>query len=297
MSDMFVNLDGAIDLHLHTYPCLFPRICDDYSAARGAAEAGLRAIVLKCHHESTVSRAREVSRQIEGFTVFGGIVLNSYVGGINPAAVEAAIRLGGKIVWMPTIDAAYHAEIHGSRGKYDVQEGGDSDESGVTGGISIWDADRKIARETRDVLRLIAENDVVLGTCHLSPEEIHALVKTAREIGVRKIQITHPFFKVPRLTLGQLKELVALGANAEFGYCTVSPMWNYATIDDVVAAIRAVGAEHAVLISDAGQRHNPMPHEALRVFTQCLYEKGVSEQEIRQMVVTKPAELLGLEAR
>jgi hypothetical protein len=297
MIGTFVNLDGAIDLHLHTHPCLFPRLCDDYTAAKAAADAGFRAIVLKCHHESSVSRAREVSRQIEGFTVFGGIVLNSYVGGINPAAAEAAIKLGGKIVWMPTIDAAYHAEIHGARGKYDVQAGGKSDEDGVLGGLSVWDADKQITKETRDVLKLVAENNVVLGTCHLSPEEIFALVKAARDIGVKKIQITHPFFKVPRLSLGQLKELVALGASAEFGYCTVSPMWNYATIDEIVAAIRAVGTDHAVLMSDAGQRHNPMPHEALRVFAQSLYEKGLTEAEIRQMVVVKPAELLGLEAR
>jgi sugar phosphate isomerase/epimerase len=148
-----------------------------------------------------------------------------------------------------------------------------------------------------DVLKLVAENNVVLGTCHLSPGEIFALVKAARDIGVKKIQITHPFFKVPRLSLEQLKELVALGASAEFGYCTVSPMWNYATIDEVVAAIKAVGADHAVLMSDAGQRHNPMPHEALRVFAQSLYEKGLTEEEIRRMVVVKPAELLGLEAR
>jgi imidazolonepropionase-like amidohydrolase len=74
-------------------------------------------------------------------------------------------------------------------------------------------------------------------------------------------------------------------------------MWNYATIDEVVAAIKAVGADHAVLMSDAGQRHNPMPHEALRVFAQSLYEKGLTEEEIRRMVVVKPAELLGLEAR
>lgn len=294
---MLVSLEGAIDLHVHTYPCLFPRLCDDYTAAHAAAQAGMRALVIKCHHESTVSRAREVSRQIEGFQVFGGIVLNSYVGGINPAAVEASLKMGGKMVWMPTIDAAYHAEVHGSRGKYDVQEGGNTGSAGDGLGITIWDGEKKLTPNTWEVLELIAKYEAVLGTCHLSPEEIYALVKAARQKKVQKILITHPFFKVPRLSVQQLKELVALGAIAEFGYCTVSPMWHYATVEEVFAAIKTIGVENTVLISDAGQRHNPMPHESLRVFAQCLYEKGLTEEEIRQMVVTKPAELLGLEAR
>jgi hypothetical protein len=294
---MLVSLEGAIDLHVHTYPCLFPRLCDDYTAAQAAAQAGMGGMVIKCHHESTVSRAREVSRQIEGFQVFGGIVLNSYVGGINPAAVEASLKMGGKMVWMPTIDAAYHAEVHGSRGKYDVQEGGNTGRAEDGLGITIWDEKRKLTPNTWEVLELIAKYEAVLGTCHLSPEEIYALVKAARPKKVQKILITHPFFKVPRLSVQQLKELVALGAIAEFGYCTVSPMWHYATVEEIFAAIKTIGVENAVLISDAGQRHNPMPHESLRVFAQCLYEKGLTEEEIRQMVVTKPAELLGIEAR
>ncbi|MGI9951045.1 DUF6282 family protein [Moorellaceae bacterium AZ2] len=294
---MLVDLEGAIDLHVHTHPCLFPRLCDDYTAAQAAAQAGMRGIVLKCHHESTVSRAREVSRQIEGFQVFGGIVLNSYVGGINPAAVEASLKMGGKIVWMPTIDAAYHAEVHGSRGRYDVQEGGNTGPAGDGLGITIWDEEKKLTPNTWEVLELVAKYKAVLGTCHLSPEEIYALVKAARERGVQKILITHPFFKVPRLSVQQLKELVALGAIAEFGYCTVSPMWHYATVEEVFAAIRTIGVENAVLISDAGQRHNPMPHESLRVFAQCLHEKGLTEEEIRQMIVTRPAELLEMGAR
>ncbi|MBE3582404.1 MAG: hypothetical protein IMW96_12365 [Thermoanaerobacteraceae bacterium] len=294
---MLVNLEGAIDLHVHTHPCLFPRLCDDYTAAQAAAQAGMGGMVLKCHHESTVSRAREVSRQMEGFRVFGGIVLNSYVGGINPAAVEASLKMGGKIVWMPTIDAAYHAEVHGSRGRYDVQEGGNTGPAGDGLGITIWDEEKKLTPNTWEVLELVAKYKAVLGTCHLSPEEIYALVKAARERGVQKILITHPFFKVPRLSVQQLKELVALGAIAEFGYCTVSPMWHYATVEEVFAAIRTIGVGNAVLISDAGQRHNPMPHESLRVFAQCLHEKGLTEEEIRQMVVTRPAELLEMGAR
>jgi hypothetical protein len=105
-----INLDGAYDLHVHSHPCLFPRICDDKTAVAAAAAAGLGGILLKCHHESTVSRASELQNDYDDFRVYGGIVLNEYVGGINPLAVEAALKLGAKEVWMPTIDAASAAD-------------------------------------------------------------------------------------------------------------------------------------------------------------------------------------------
>jgi hypothetical protein len=287
-----INLDGAYDLHVHSHPCLFPRICDDKTAVAAAADAGLGGILLKCHHESTVSRASELQNDYNDFRVYGGIVLNEYVGGINPLAVEAALKLGAKEVWMPTIDADNHAKAHGSRGKYDVQEGGSTGDAEEVKGISVFDADGNINEKTKEVLQLIADHNAILGTCHLSQEEIFKLVKTAREIGVKKILITHPFFKVPAFSISQVKELVALGATAEFGYCTVSPMWHYATVQEVTAAIKEIGPKNCIIISDAGQRHNPMPHESLRVFAQCLYECGMTKEEIHTLIVENPRGLV-----
>ncbi len=256
-----------------------------------AAQAGMTAIVLKCHHESTVSRAAWASRVVPEVKVFGGIVLNSHVGGLNPAAVEAALRLGAKEVWMPTIDAANHARVYGSRGKYDVQTSGKEE---AEGGLTIFRGE-ELAPEVKAILDLIAQHDAILGTCHLSPEEIFALVRAARGIGVRRILITHPFFRVPGLQVGQIKALTEMGAMAEFGYCTVSPMWAYVRLDQVLEALREVGPGRAVLMSDAGQRHNPMPPEALRVFAQCLHEKGLSEADVRRLVVDNPRFLLALD--
>ena len=136
----------------------------------------MKALVLKCHHESTVSRAYLVQRMVPGIRVFGGVVLNSYVGGINPAAVEAALRLGGKEVWMPTVDAGYHAQVHGGTGGYDAQQGGRRQ----TEGIWVTDADGRLKPPVKDVLALVAEHQAILGTCHLSPAEIVALVREAR---------------------------------------------------------------------------------------------------------------------
>jgi uncharacterized protein DUF6282 len=287
-----IDVTGAVDLHCHPYPDLFPRLADDFDIVRAARDAGLKAILLKCHHESTVSRAYLVQRVIPGIRVFGGIVLNSYVGGINAAAVEAALRLGGREVWMPTVDAGYHAQVHGGTGGYDSQQGGRQQAEGIW----IEDADGKLRPEVKEVLELAAQYGAIVGTSHLAPREIVALVREARSVGVEKIVITHPYFRVPNIDLDTLEEVARMGAMPEFGYCTVSPAWQYAAPEKIVASVERIGASRCLLVSDTGQRHNPMPSEALRIFAQTIFEKGVAMEKVLQMITVNPLQLLDVDA-
>ncbi|HCU92707.1 MAG TPA: hypothetical protein DHU96_08165 [Actinobacteria bacterium] len=287
-----VDISGAVDLHCHPYPDLFPRLADDFDIVRAARDAGMKAIVLKCHHENTVSRAYLVQRVIPGIRVYGGIVLNYYVGGLNPAAVEASLRLGGKEVWMPTVDAGYHAEVHGGTGGYDSQQGGRSQAEG------IWVADQegRLQPGVKEILELVAQHGAILGTCHLAPREIVALVREARSVGVEKIVVTHPYFRVPDIDLGTLEEVARMGAMPEFGYCTVSPAWQYAAVDKIVQSVERIGASRCLLVSDTGQRHNPLPSEALRIFAQTVFEKGIPLDQVTRMITQNPLDLLGVDS-
>ena len=56
----------------------------------------MKAVVLKNHFGSTAARAVLVNKIVPQIEVFGGIVLNHSVGGINPQAVVAMHRIGGK---------------------------------------------------------------------------------------------------------------------------------------------------------------------------------------------------------
>jgi hypothetical protein len=292
MKGPLVDVSGAVDLHCHPAPDLFPRLADDIEVAEHARGMGLRAVMIKCHYEPSPSRAAHTERIVPGIQVFGGIVLNHAVGGVNPAAAEAALQMGAREVWMPTVDARHHADVHGGTGSYDVQRSSGSSRPG----ISVLDEGGELRAETLEVLDLVARHDAILGTCHLSPGEIRLLVAEARRRGVERITVTHPFFKVPNLSLEELQALTALGAFAEFGYCTISPMWAYANPARVAEAVNAIGARHCLLVSDTGQRHNPMPAEALRIFAQSLFESGVSEDDISTMIRTNPMELLDLPA-
>ena len=102
------TLDGVIDFHAHSDPDSVPRSIDAIDLARLAKSRGMRRLVLKNHWESTASVAYLVSKEVPGIEVFGGIVLNLPVGGLNPAAVERMTMVKGgwgRVVWMPTYDA------------------------------------------------------------------------------------------------------------------------------------------------------------------------------------------------
>src|SRR6185436_18571078 len=161
-----VDLTGVIDLHIHTAPDVSPRKMDDVEAARQAAARGMRAILLKSHATLTAGRAELVERMVPGIHMFGGLALNDAVGGLNPSAVEAALRLGAVEIWMPTLSAR-----------------GDPRPYRATG-LSVLDGDGLVP-VIEEILRLIAEHDAILGTGHLSPAEIMLFVPAAREAGVR----------------------------------------------------------------------------------------------------------------
>ena len=82
------TLAGVIDIHAHVAPetsmLNFKRAYDAIEAAQIARIYGMRGIVLKEHNTETGSWAYLVSQVVPGVEVFGGIVLNKAVGGINP---------------------------------------------------------------------------------------------------------------------------------------------------------------------------------------------------------------------
>jgi len=99
------TLNGAIDMHAHSYPDGVARSIDAVDLASSRRAAACRALVLKNHYEPTASLAYIVRKEVPGIEVFGGISLDLTVGGVNPAAVEWMTKVKGgygKVVWLPT---------------------------------------------------------------------------------------------------------------------------------------------------------------------------------------------------
>ena len=192
------------DLHAHAAPSLLPRHGDDAATVAAERELGFGTIVLKAHEGGTVERAA-----LAGPGVYGGIVLNSPVGGANPDAVEVAARLGGRMVWMPTVLARTH------------QAGAAAPELSVHRGFELRPVDvvddGVLRAEWHDVLDVIAAHDLVLASGHLSAAETVVLFGQARRHGVQRLLVNHPMMAFLHWNSGAAQVLAELGAHVELG--------------------------------------------------------------------------------
>lgn len=285
---------GMIDFHLHTYPDNFARTVGAVEAARAALDHGLRAIVLKGGSFETVTRAAHAHAVVPDIDVFGGVVLNWQSGGINPAAVEAAATLQGggcerlgRVVWLPSLDARNHYRRFNIAGRP----------------VDVFDG-TKLVPAMYEVFALCVRHDLILETSHLAPAEALAVIREARAAGVHKIVCTHADYDPVNMSIDAQREAARLGAFIEHAYMGVflgpdSPVprfrsWRGATVEQMAAAIRAVGAERCILASDMGAASLDLPAEGFVAFVARLRALGLSEHDLEQMTMRNPAALLGL---
>ena len=289
-------LEGAVDLHVHPAPSPMPRRMDGAQAARLAGEAGFDAIVVKSHHHSTVMEilALEQAGVDHGDArLFGGIALNGSVGGINPHAVDLALKMGGRIVWFPTIASAKHIRHH--REHPNLKFPKLSIHLQPEEPIEVLGDDRKPLPEVHAVLESIAEHDAILASGHMAPEQITAVFEAAREVGVTRMLVNHPNFVI-EATYEQARHWAQLGAYVEHSLCMYDEESSFHNwdLDTLTAWIEAVGPERSTLASDLGQMNNPLPTDSFRKIVGRLMERWMPDDTIRTMVARNPAELLGV---
>jgi len=265
------------DAHVHSAPCLLPRRADDRETVVAYADAGFSGCVLKGHFEPTVGRARAAGAGL-GVDVYGAIVLNAPVGGLNPAAVETALRLGARVVWLPTLDSAAHGAV-----------GLPQPEGRRCARYRIDDPAAEIA--LAEILRLVAEADAVLATGHLGGDELRALLPAAAHRGVRRLVATHPTFTVPGLDAAGARELADFGAVIEITAFQLLHQPN-ADAARLAAVVREVGAERCLLSSDVGQPESPMPPDALRLLIERLAAEGLDRQALEAAASETPQRLV-----
>ena len=271
-----VSLAGAIDFHAHSGPDSRPRSVNDVEAARAAQAAGMRGLVLKNHYTTTAGRAALAMARVDGIELFGGVVLNRSMGGLNAEAVRHMVwdeGGRGKVVWLPTFDAEYYVTRDGSSEPY----------------VSVV-VDGRPAPELEVIFGLVAEHDLVLCTGHSSPEEVLLLLPEMQRLGVENILITHVFGQNP--TLDQMRSMADAGAVMEIDWLAVFSGGR--TIEEYVEAIDAIGAEHFLMSSDLGQAGNPLHADGLSDYVRALRGAGVADADIDTMLRVNPARLLGV---
>ena len=297
MSALDNVLHGAIDMHCHSGPSPFPRRIDHAEAARSASGAGMRAIVVKSHHHNTVMDVRAMAPwalQDVDVQVFGGIALNSHVGGLNPHAVELSLRLGGKVVWFPTISASQHQEHQAAHP--DLKFPKAFVPLSAPGRLDIVNEAGDVKPEVHQILEIIKESGAVLAGGHMAPDQIRVLLETARDAGLTRLLVNHPEYVI-EAGADDIAYFAELGAVIEHSLCMYdedSTFYHW-DIGELIKWIELVGPERTSLGSDLGQDNNPLPVESFRKICGRLLDSGIPERDVKTMVSGNPARLLGLE--
>ncbi|HZP96464.1 MAG TPA: DUF6282 family protein [Candidatus Limnocylindria bacterium] len=296
MSGVDRILEGAIDMHCHSGPSPFPRRMDHVEAARMADSVGMRAIVVKSHHHPTVMDVRAMAPQLGGIRtrVFGSIALNSMVGGLNPSAVDLALKMGGKVVWFPTISSRRHIEH--AQAHPDLKFPKATVALRKPDIVDILDDGGALRPEVPVILRMIAEADAVLAAGHQAPDRIQILLDAAREAGVKRMIVNHPEYVIAA-TREEVVRFAESGALIEHECCMYDDASEFHHWDLVALKewIDLVGADRTSIGSDLGQTNNPLPIESFKKMLSGLHDLGVSERDLVKMVRDNPARLLGLD--
>lgn len=286
-------LVGAIDLHCHSGPAAMPRILDHHEAMLDAAAAGFRAVLYKDHFYLGVAHAVILEKLVPntGVKLFSGLALNNASGGINPHAVNHAINIGAKIVWLPTLSAANHiAQTQGQAKNFPKTAKRMLDPIPLT----ALDANGRITDDTKMVLDLIAEGDIILAGGHLPAKELIQVFEEAGRRGVKRMLVNHPTYVV-NCSDDDMKALVELGAYLEHSICMfIEGKSLEFSPSDLAHYIELAGPGRTVLSSDLGLQGAPRPIEGFRQIVGMLLDLQFSKQDIRTMIGDNAAWLLDL---
>jgi hypothetical protein len=293
-----------IDMHVHIGPEFLRR---RYSAEALAAEARREGfgVVMKNHFQPTTAQVSQIRRPDDKVALVGSVALNFGCGGVDDHGVRSALSGWKKdvtaddpdpdrfVVWMPTLCCEAHLNCYNRR---DVSEAWGvkakytrfyAKGTGYT--LDAGDADKMSA--LRRALQVIADYDLILATGHFDRNETLTVVKTAYEMGIRRIIMTHPLFQTTELDPETMSRMYQkYGAYSELAFVNLA--MDHLTYDQYIAVIEAVGASGVILSSDVGQIFSPTVGDAMREFFSEFRKRGIKEDDIVQMAVINTNKLL-----
>lgn len=290
-------LVGAVDMHCHSGPSVMARDINHIEAMQEASAAGFRAMLIKDHYYSATP-VTEMLNQAYGHlkvTMFSGVPLNNVVGGFNKHAVDHGIALGAKLVWLPTFSARNHIDS-----PYGIKAGFPHTIKKLIpfDPMTPLDANGRVKDEVKEILDIIARNDVILAGGHLHISEILPVFEEARRRGVQRLLVNHPSFIVGA-SLEQVRQLVDMGAYIEHSLCMFIPIARRKRDpfppEDLDKLIQAGTVDRTILASDLGQRGADHPVAGFRSVIKICINLGYTDEDIRKMVSSNALALLGLE--
>lgn len=275
-------LKGTFDWHIHNGPSVFPRRADDKKILDEAVAAEMAGIGLKAHEGDTAARAKMLDQKTS-CRVFGGVCLNHFVGGLNPAAVEASLAIGGKLVWLPTMASRQHVSYYASKGQSFL---GGTQKHAPGEGIYVIDKDGRLDRRLYDIFELVHHYKAVLSTGHLSAKEAVALAGEFGNTGSGGVIVMgHPDLINNQAPIEAQIEFARLGGYIEKMVLALHPDWGNIPVEQFVMGMRQIGLERCTVTTDAGGPDRGSSPETLARFTALVLEKQLlSKKELKTVM-------------
>jgi hypothetical protein len=289
-------LVGAIDPHVHSGPSIAPRAIDHLELARQMSSARFAAVITKDHDYSGVMTAALIANHHPELCtrVYSSIVLNNVIGGFNPYAVEHTAAMGGKTVYLPTLAAENHLRWEKDSGWVHPAS---TQKIRPAKGIPVLDDAGNVRDEVKEVLDIVAKNDMALASGHLHVSETWKVFEEAHKRGVKRLIFTHPE-EIVGASLNDVKGIAAMGAFVEHSLCMFleGSKFKVAGPEDMRKHIEAAGVGRTIMCSDLGQPGVFSPLEGFRRGVKMCLDLGYSDAEVHAMVSTNAAQAFGLEA-
>jgi len=287
-------LKGAVDPHVHSGPSIAARSIDHLELVRQLSEAGFAAVVTKDHDYAGVATAALITKHFPELRtkIFSSIVLNNVVGGMNPYAVEHTAAMGGKIVWMPTLAAENHLRWEKNAA---WKHPASTAKMRAASPVPVLDDAGKVRDDVKEVLDVIAKNDMVLASGHIHVSETWLVFEEAQRRGVKRLIFTHPE-DIVGASLNDVKGIAAMGAMVEHSLCMFleGSKFKTCTAEDLRHQIDAAGIDNTILCSDLGQVGSDSPLRGFQRGVEMCMDLGYEDADIHKMVSTNAARALGL---
>jgi len=306
-------MDGLIDIHVHGAPAggwLAGRPTVVHTTMEASKEK-VYALVFKDHNTMTnnfsqmINEAFDIIKAKDGpesdFTptkLYGGIVLNYPVGGLNPNAVKTCLGYGDCVeVWLPSTSARFQLNKI-------------AEEQGLTNNTGVYVSENGVLLpEMIEILDMMAEYNanaegkrVALSACHVSNEEKFDVLRYVKNKGMDiDVIIDHITQELTIATEEEMLEMIDLGATLEFAETSCVPWtgmqdWivNFDFSFNVLKSLIAKrGTDNIVLCSDSGQpSHEFVP--GWRSFLKTLIAQGVAYDDVKVMCQDIPKKLTGI---
>jgi hypothetical protein len=275
--------ENAIDTHIHGGSDPFERRQLEDDIAIDATKARMKAIVIKTWYTPSASRNQLLRKivdrwaeehQMRPVQIFGGVTLNSSQGGLNPEAVLKCLGFPGfQYVWMPMADAYYHQWLVFNK---------------KNTGIKFLTDDGKVLPQMQDILRIVADNNLILASGHYPYRETAILMEEAKRLGVKRMEVVHPTLIHSKHTIAQMKEMASEGVKLGLTGIATLNVWFLEGIQLILRVVKEL-SDHLVWGSDSGQIQNPTHIEGMKWMIRILLAYGVAKEEITKIFKTNPA--------